>query len=102
MSIALVPEARGQGLGTRLAQRLEEAATWLGLPAINAGGVTERTRGFYLHLGYRGRGSMMLKELPTSALRRNPGGWRYDLGSLRARRQQRRAAVARLRAGTLP
>ena len=44
LSIALVPEARGQGLGARLAQRLEEAATWLGLPAINVGGVTERTR----------------------------------------------------------
>ncbi len=45
---------------------------------------------------------MMLRELPTSALRRNPGGWRYDLGSLRARQQQRLAAAARLRAGTLP
>jgi GNAT superfamily N-acetyltransferase len=102
LAIALVPEARGQGLGTRLVLRLEEAATWLGLPAINVGGVTDRTRGLYLRLGYRGRGSMMLKELPTSALRRNPGAWRYDLASLRARQQQRRAAVARLRAGTLP
>jgi GNAT superfamily N-acetyltransferase len=73
IAIALVPTARGQGLGTRLARRLEEGATWLGLPAVSA-------------------------ELPPSAIRRTTFDWRYDLSSLRARRQQRAAAVARLRA----
>jgi hypothetical protein len=65
--------ARGQGLGTRLAQRLEEGATWFGLPAISG-------------------------ELRPSTVRRTTFDWRYDLSSLRARRQQRAAAVARLRA----
>jgi GNAT superfamily N-acetyltransferase len=97
MAIALVPQARGQGLGTRLAQRLEEGAIWLGLPAIDAGAVTDRTRNFYLRLGYHGQGSTMRKELPASGVRRTPFDWRYDLRSLRARRQQRGAAVARLR-----
>jgi GNAT superfamily N-acetyltransferase len=100
LGIALVPEARGQGLGTRLARQLEETATWLGLPAIYAGGVTDRTRPFYLSLGYHGRASLMTRELPLSALRRNPVGWHYDLASLRARRQQRQAAASRLDAAS--
>jgi GNAT superfamily N-acetyltransferase len=102
LGIALVPEARGQGLGTRLARQLEETATWLGLPAIYAGGVTDRTRGFYLGLGYHGRHSLMTKDLPLSALQRNPADWRYDLASLRSRRQQRRTAASRLPAARLP
>jgi N-acetylglutamate synthase-like GNAT family acetyltransferase len=100
MTIALRPDARGGGLGTRLAQRLEEGATWLGLEAIDADGVTDRTRDFYLRLGYHGRGATMRKELPAAA-RRTTFDWRYDLGALRARRQQRAAAVARLRAASL-
>jgi GNAT superfamily N-acetyltransferase len=99
MAIALVPEARGQGLGTRLAQRLEEGATWLGLEAIDAGGVTDRSRNFYLRLGYQGQGPAMRKELPAAA-RRTTFDWRYDLAALRARSQQRAAAVARLRAAS--
>jgi len=89
LSIALMPEARGQGLGTRLVRALEEAATRLGCAAINVGGVTDRTRSFYLRLGFQGRGSMMRKGLPLSALRRDPDGWRRELAVLRARRQLR-------------
>jgi GNAT superfamily N-acetyltransferase len=99
LSIALAPQARGQGAGTRLAQMLEEAATRLGLPAINVGGVTNLTRGFYLRLGYQGRGSVMRKGLPLSALWRDPDGWHRDLAELRARRQQRRAAASRRQVG---
>jgi GNAT superfamily N-acetyltransferase len=44
LSIALAPEARGQGLGRRLAITLEDAATRLGLRAINVGGVIDDTR----------------------------------------------------------
>jgi len=82
LSIALIPEARGQGLGTRLVRALEEAATRLGCAAINVGGVTDRTRGFYLRLGFQGRGSMMRKGLPLSAFRRDPDGWHRELAAL--------------------
>lgn len=102
MSIALVPDARGQGLGRRLAQMLEQAATRAGLPAMNVGGVTAGTRGFNLRLGYQGRGSMMRTGLPLSALRRDPDGWRRDLAGLRARREQRLAATARPPSGGSP
>ena len=101
MAIALVPEARGQGLGTRLVQRLEVGAMWLGLPALEADSPTDRTRDFYLRLGYYGRGSTMRKELSAAATRRTTFDWRYDLAALRARSQQRAAAVARLRATPL-
>jgi len=63
--------------------------------------VTDRTRNFYLRLGYHGQGSTMRKELPAAAARRTTFDWRYDLAALRARRQQRAAAVARLRAASL-
>ncbi|MGH3285596.1 MAG: hypothetical protein ACRDPD_13080 [Streptosporangiaceae bacterium] len=46
LSITLTPGARGQRLGRRLATALEGVATRLGLPAINAGSVTEDTRRF--------------------------------------------------------
>ncbi len=91
LSIALKPQARGQGLGRRLVETLEEAAARLGCRRINLGGVTEDTRGFYLRLGYHGRGSMMSKGLGLSALQRNPGGWRRDLAELRTRRALRLA-----------
>jgi GNAT superfamily N-acetyltransferase len=86
LSIALEPEARGQGLGRRLVETLEAAAVQLGCDGINLGGVTDDTRGFYLRLGYYGQGSMMRKGLGQSALRRNPDGWRRDLAEFRARR----------------
>jgi len=44
LSIALAPEACGQGLGRRLAITLEDAATRLGLRAINVGGVIDDSR----------------------------------------------------------
>jgi GNAT superfamily N-acetyltransferase len=101
MAVALVPEARGQGLGTRLVQRLEEGAAWLGLPALEADHLTDRARDFYLHLGYDGQGTTMRKKLSAAATRRTTFDWRYDLAALRARSQQRAAAVARLRATPL-
>jgi hypothetical protein len=44
--------------------------------------------------------SRVRKELPA-ATRRTTFDWRYDLEALRARRQPRAAAVARLRAASL-
>lgn len=88
LSIALIPDARGQSLGTQLVKALEEAGTRLGYPAVNVGGVTDRTRDFYLRLGYQGRGSMMRKGLPVSAFQRDPDGWRRELAVLRERRQR--------------
>jgi len=44
--------------------------------------------------------SRVRKELPAAA-RRTTFDWRYDLDALRARREQRAAAVARLRAASL-
>jgi len=91
LSIELKPEARGRGLGRRLVETLEQAAVRLGHGEINHGGVTENPRGFYLRLGYHGRGTMMCKGLGQSAVRRNPDGWRRDLADLRARRARRLA-----------
>jgi GNAT superfamily N-acetyltransferase len=62
--IGLEPSARGQGLGRRLMQRLELEATRLGASAINLGGASGEIKGFYTHLGYAGRGTMLSKGLP--------------------------------------
>ncbi len=61
--IGLVPDARGKGLGRRLVERLELEAMRLGRGGI-ALGASGDVKGFYRHLGYAGRRSMMHKELP--------------------------------------
>lgn len=60
--IALAPEVRGMGLGRRLIQTYEVGAMRRGVRTISLGAV-EAARGFYHHMGYRGKRSMH-KELP--------------------------------------
>jgi len=63
--IALELSARGLGLGRRLMEAVELAALRIGAPGINLGGATADIKGFYNHLGYGGRGTMMSKALPA-------------------------------------
>jgi predicted N-acetyltransferase YhbS len=60
--IALVPEDREKGLGRRLVQTFEVGAMRRGVRTISLGAV-EGAKGFYVHMGYRGKSSMH-KELP--------------------------------------
>jgi predicted N-acetyltransferase YhbS len=60
--IALLPEARGKGLGRRLLQTYEVGAMQRGVRTISLG-ADEKEKGFYAHMGYRGKSSMH-KELP--------------------------------------
>jgi len=62
--IGLEPSARGLGLGRRLTEAVELAAIRIGASGINLGGASAEIKGFYNHLGYGGRGTMMSKALP--------------------------------------
>jgi GNAT superfamily N-acetyltransferase len=62
--LGLEPGARGHGLGRRLMQALELQASSLGAPAITLGGASGDIKGFYVRLGYAGRGTMLSKALP--------------------------------------
>jgi GNAT superfamily N-acetyltransferase len=84
--IALVAGHRGQGLGRRLVERVEQEATNLGARGISLG--ADEAVGFYHHLGYRGR-SGMRKELLLSTAHREPRDRRRVLEELRERRQAR-------------
>jgi GNAT superfamily N-acetyltransferase len=61
-AIGIVPHARRHGLGRRLMASVELGVMKLGARGINLGAVGE-SRGFYQHLGYAGRGTMMHKGL---------------------------------------
>ena len=60
--VALLPEARGKGLGRRLMQTYEVGAMRRGVQTISLGAVDD-AKGFYARVGYRGKSSMH-KELP--------------------------------------
>ena len=62
--IGLEPNARGLGLGRRLMEAVELAAIRIGVSGINLGGASADIKGFYRHMGYGGRGTMMSKALP--------------------------------------
>ena len=66
--IGLVPTARGRGLGRQLVEAVEREAMALGCRTVAAGGITPQTRGFYERLRFRGRHSMMSKDLPPRRL----------------------------------
>lgn len=62
--IALVPSARGRGLGRRLVEAMEAEALEMGCLTVVAGGIPAGTKGFYARLGFHGRGSTMRLDLP--------------------------------------
>lgn len=84
--IALVPPHRGQGLGRRLVERVEQEATAVGARGISLG--ADEAVGFYHHVGYRGK-SGLRKALPLSSAHRDPRDRRRVLEVLRERRQAR-------------
>lgn len=61
--IGLDARVRGKGLGRRLMETIELEAMRLGAGGINLGASAE-AKGFYVRLGYAGRGVMMHKGLP--------------------------------------
>jgi GNAT superfamily N-acetyltransferase len=90
--VGVAPAHRGKGLGSRLLEGVEAAATRLGTSEVSLG-ASGAKRGFYLRMGYAGR-ARLRKQLPPSsnAGRRRAEGWRRDLDRLRQRRQRRLAA----------
>jgi GNAT superfamily N-acetyltransferase len=89
--IGLAPAYRGKGLGRRLPEEVEAAATRLGALEISPG-ASGLERGFYLRLGHAGR-TRLRKQLPLSrAAHPRAEEWRHHLEELRQRRQRRLAA----------
>jgi GNAT superfamily N-acetyltransferase len=79
--IALTPEARGQGIGRQLMERIEKEAMRFGARQIYLGGANAENRGFYWRLGFAGRRSLMQKSLALESGRhrascRRLGTWR--------------------------
>jgi GNAT superfamily N-acetyltransferase len=62
-AIGLEPRVRGQGIGRRLMERVELEAIRRGAGGINLG-ASKESKGFYVRLGYAGKGTMMHKGLP--------------------------------------
>ncbi len=90
--IGLARAHRGKGLGCRLLAEVEAAAVRLGASEISLG-ASDAERGFYLHMGYRGRARLRKQlSLSSNAGQRRAEGWRRDLDELRQRRQRRLAA----------
>jgi predicted N-acetyltransferase YhbS len=65
-ALAIKPDARGRGIGRMLIETLEHQARRLGASAIYLGGANAENRGFYSHLGFAGRRSLMHKGLPVT------------------------------------
>lgn len=84
--LALVPEHRHRGLGTRLVREVEREAARLGAREIALG--ADEAVPFYHRLGYRGT-SGLSKQLALSFAQRDPDDRRAALEALRARRQAR-------------
>jgi len=61
--IALAPEARRSGIGRELIERIEDEAMRVGARQLYLGGATAENRGFYWHLGFSGRRSLMQKAI---------------------------------------
>jgi GNAT superfamily N-acetyltransferase len=91
--IALESVARGQGVGRRLLQAIEEEAARLGRGRISVGvgPGPSPARDFFTHMGYAGR-SRMEKQLSLSPYIPSGETWRRRLDELRARRAHRLAA----------
>jgi GNAT superfamily N-acetyltransferase len=90
--VGLAPTHRGKGLGRRLLEEVEAAATRLGASEVSLG-ASGAERGFYLRMGYAGRARLRKQlPLPSSAGPQRAEGWRRDLEELRRRRQRRLAA----------
>ena len=96
--IGLEPGARGHGLGRRLMQTLELQASRLGAPAITLGGARAEIKGFYVRLGYAGRGTMLSKGLPLPGrfLDARLGKLQATAGDLIASNQAESTTVRRL------
>ena len=62
-AIAIVPEHRGIGLGTRIMQTFEYSAMTHGLNSISLGAYPDE-KGFFTKLGYMGRKVSLIKDFP--------------------------------------
>lgn len=89
VSIALLPEVRGHGIGTRLMAALEREAVRRGMGSIYLGAASEAARDFYRRLGFAGRRSLMEKSLPAIPV--GVEDRRARLEDLRLRRARRLA-----------
>lgn len=87
--IALLPEVRGHGIGTRMMEMLEREAIRRGLGSIYMGAASEAARNFYWRLGFAGRRTLMEKSLPTVPV--GAEARRARLDELRQRRARRLA-----------
>ncbi|MBV7339624.1 GNAT family N-acetyltransferase [Chloroflexi bacterium TSY] len=80
--IAVAPSVRGLGVGRRLVEIFEIQAMQRGVRMISLGSV-EEAKGFYHHMGYRGKTSMHKElPLPSRLLDLKLKRWSEKLGDL--------------------
>jgi len=87
-ALAVDPQLRRQGIGTRLVRELERRALQVGCTSIYLG-AEEPARPFYAALGYDGRHSVLSKSLGGAALATSAEARRQRLAILKAARDQR-------------